>query len=328
MSVPEELSQFSCMYCGAVLKQEELVISEPENVQGEVAGLEERLKLIWENDKEEAEELIDQILELDKYNAAANQIYAVMHFSDMILNHLDAMEYFTRSEYTAYFDKYRIKCRPIVETVERYVVMASDQAESFMHQLAAEMVKNLDDCVKADKKLRSGQARSMKRDQYKMILAIYTIPMIREQKLGISERLSDIIVEEWMKVHPKSVLRKGSYKDMVAGFRKGKMCFITTAVCESFGKPDDCYELMSFRNFRDTHMMSTENGRALVEEYYDIAPGIVTCIDMEENRASIYGAIWEDYLKPCLMDIEAGKTAACEKRYTEMIWDLKAKYLS
>ena len=29
------------------------------------------------------------------------------------------------------------------------------------------------------------------------------------------------------------------------------VCFVTTAVCDSFGKSDDCFELTTFRNFRD-----------------------------------------------------------------------------
>lgn len=328
LSIPEELLQFSCMYCGAVLRQEELVCSGLEKKKEKTRTLEKKLEQIWEKDREEAEELIDQILELDKFNVLANQIYGKMHFSEIVLEYLNAMESFTRSEYTAYFDKYRIKCRPIVETVDRYALMASDHGEQFMHQLASELVKNLNDHVNTDKKLRSRNARSLKLDQYKMILAVYTIPMIQELKLGISDRLSDIIIEEWMRSNPKSVLRKGSYKDMVAGFRKGKLCFITTAVCESFGKPDDCYELTCFRGFRDAYMMSTEEGRKLVDEYYEKAPGIVTCIDMEEKRGSIYASIWENYLEPCLHDIETGREDLCEKRYTEMVRDLTDRYLS
>ena len=39
-----------------------------------------------------------------------------------------------------------------------------------------------------------------------------------------------------------------------------KGCFITSAVCESFGKPDDCYELTMFRSFRDNYLAKEQDG--------------------------------------------------------------------
>ena len=114
----------------------------------------------------------------------------------------------------------------------------------------------------------------------------------------------------------------------MSGFKRGKLCFITTAVCESFGKPDDCYELTSFRRFRDEQMLATPEGRALVEEYYDVAPAIVTCIDLSEERKSVYEDIWSEWLAPCLKDIESGRMADCGKRYAQMVRSLKYRYLS
>ena len=36
-------------------------------------------------------------------------------------------------------------------------------------------------------------------------------------------------------------------------------CFVTTAVCDSFGKSDDCYELTAFRAFRDNWLVKEGN---------------------------------------------------------------------
>lgn len=51
-------------------------------------------------------------------------------------------------------------------------------------------------------------------------------------------------------------------------------CFITTAMVDHFGLADDGVELTTLRNFRDTYMKSTEQGKKEVEEYYQLARDI------------------------------------------------------
>ena len=63
-------------------------------------------------------------------------------------------------------------------------------------------------------------------------------------------------------------------------------CYITTAICEEFGKPDDCYELTSFRNFRDTWLKQQPGGQNLIAQYYKTAPTIVELINKQPNRRS------------------------------------------
>lgn len=41
-------------------------------------------------------------------------------------------------------------------------------------------------------------------------------------------------------------------------------CYITTAVCGSFGKSDDCYELTMFRDFRDSWLRRQEDGKEII----------------------------------------------------------------
>lgn len=292
LSIPEELERFSCMYCGAVLGQNELIMPRQEKAEASCSELEE------------------------------------LHFNRILFEHMDAMESFTRSGYSVYFEKYLKDCTPVIESLNRYALEADDNGALLLGRLAEGLVEEIAAKLESDKSLRSRSAKSIALDKYKMILAIYTIPMILETRLTISDPLADSIVEAWVKRYPKSKIIKGSYEGMVAGFKKGKMCFITTAVCSSFGKPDDCYELTRFREFRDTYMAASEEGRKLVEEYYDVAPGIVTCIDMKEDPASAYKSIWKEYLKPCLSDIEAGRQEACEKRYMQMVRNLEKQYFS
>lgn len=96
-------------------------------------------------------------------------------------------------------------------------------------------------------------------------------------------------------------------------------CYITTAVCEEQGKSDDCYELMSFRNFRDNWLKNQPDGKALIQLYYDTAPAIVEKINRQPNRSNIYRHLNKEYLSKCLAYIEAGENAKCQQIYTAMI---------
>lgn len=109
---------------------------------------------------------------------------------------------------------------------------------------------------------------------------------------------------------------------------KNKGCFITTAVCDKFGRPDDCYELMMFRNFRDEWLYYQPDGRKLINEYYVEAPMIVEKIDAMNNSEEIYNKIWNEYLEPCLRYIEAGDNNKCKKLYIDMVRTLQHKYVN
>ena len=104
-------------------------------------------------------------------------------------------------------------------------------------------------------------------------------------------------------------------------------CFVTTAVCDSFGKPDDCAELTAFRKFRDGWLSSQPDGKSLIAEYYSVAPLIVEKINRLADAAQIYENIWRKYLSPCLTFIERGENLACKNKYVEMVRELKSRYL-
>ena len=87
--------------------------------------------------------------------------------------------------------------------------------------------------------------------------------------------------------------------------------FIITAVCENFGKADDCYELTAFRKFRDTWLVHQPDGKDLIDEYYRIAPQIVSNISYLKISSTIFDNIWKEHLAPCLSFIENDQNQSC-----------------
>lgn len=101
--------------------------------------------------------------------------------------------------------------------------------------------------------------------------------------------------------------------------KPGSQCFITTAVCKAQGLPDDTWQLMRLRTFRDDYLLSSAEGKALVKEYYRIAPTIVELIDALTNGASIYNYLNNNFITLALQRISVGDNAGAQAVYTAMV---------
>jgi hypothetical protein len=106
-------------------------------------------------------------------------------------------------------------------------------------------------------------------------------------------------------------------------------CFITTAVCKTLHKPDNCLELTKFRHFRDTFMQTTPEMREEVAEYYIIAPKICEKIDAagKAKAAKKYTSIWENFLKPSFEALDKGDKQKAYTLYKNMVMELQGELL-
>ena len=97
-------------------------------------------------------------------------------------------------------------------------------------------------------------------------------------------------------------------------------CYITTAVCQRDGKPDDCEELQTLRHFRDTYMKATIYREALVKRYYELAPAIVRSIQGKPERIaeSIYREL-RLYIGKAIDAIKRGDNARAMVIYCDMV---------
>jgi hypothetical protein len=99
----------------------------------------------------------------------------------------------------------------------------------------------------------------------------------------------------------------------------GSPCFITTAICERLGKPDDCFELTTLRHYRDTWLINSDGGEELIKEYYRIAPLIVSKIKTSDKFEELCQYLLENYINPCLYLISISKYEECRDKYIEMV---------
>jgi len=96
-------------------------------------------------------------------------------------------------------------------------------------------------------------------------------------------------------------------------------CFITTAVCEAHGLPDDCTELTTLRGFRDIYMESTPSGRALVELYYATAPALVTRINARADKNDLYAHLRNAFIVPAVAAVSRGENEKAQRVYHDMM---------
>ena len=101
-------------------------------------------------------------------------------------------------------------------------------------------------------------------------------------------------------------------------------CYITTAVCEYYGKSDDCFELETLRAFRDRWLAVQPDGISLIKQYYQEAPNIVKWLKESSNYAVLCRHLLETYIIPCVYLIGEGEYERCKKLYLSMVTELKA----
>ena len=282
LSIPEGLAEFSCLYCGQRLTMDQLLRELPD---GNCAG--------------------------DYADFQRNALHAAVDFPK-------SMEHMSKPLFFDYFDAYYAACRAPFEALERCAAATADK-EKLAQEAATWLMEQVDAWLRAQKGWDFKPKRSEIRDRTKFTIAIFLVPTAQKCAPIIGERFCEKLRGEWIARYPDSPFELTTYENLAAGFKKTPWCFVTTAVCEFYGQPDDCAMLTAFRSFRDGYLRKQPEGEAEIAEYYDKAPGIVARIDCCEDRAAIYPMLYERYLAPCMEALENNDPAQCHQIYRGMM---------
>lgn len=102
-------------------------------------------------------------------------------------------------------------------------------------------------------------------------------------------------------------------------------CFITTSCVKYFGLDDNCYELTTLRNFRDTQLIKSTEGLHLVQQYYAIAPRLVKKLESDRDRKNIFNEIFIQIQLACSA-IENKDYKKARAIYKEVVRHLMNRY--
>ncbi|MCD7954378.1 MAG: hypothetical protein LUG93_01170 [Lachnospiraceae bacterium] len=231
------------------------------------------------------------------------------------------MEYFQKKNYTDAFQTMYQENISVFDAIEKHY-KTEEGGEKFLTELADALTayaqEQLDACTRKSKK------EHLLMD-LNLTMAVFVLPMVLEFHGESSKPLSESMVASWKRQFPKTNIQAADFSTIEAGFHK-TWCYITTAVCRTFGKPDDCYELATLRDYRDTYLAESPGGAELILEYYDKAPSIVKHIDQQPDAESIYRSIWDEWLSPCISMIEDGRKEECREHYVDMVHTLQKEY--
>ena len=277
LEIPEELSEFSCMYCGARLRREQLV---DDDSQALLETLQEKLPAC-------------------------------------VTDYRNTVKYLFPEKYEDHYRSYKKECRQVLESINHL-------PEALHEALAKSLVESIEAWAALYAKNKRGEDSLL--EEARFTLCLLMVPALQQVAPWQGKAFSQTLRDVWVEAHPKQMFSVTTYDEIAGGFRKKKLCFITTAVCAYQGKGDDCAELTAFRRFRDGWLMDQPDGRELVQRYYEIAPGIVTAIDLTEPDR-VYPALWDTWLKPCYEALQAGQLQTCKRQYTAMVRHLEKKYL-
>lgn len=232
-----------------------------------------------------------------------------------------AMKNFKKGRYAPAFEEYYKKNLHTFEALEEGYNNAVDK-EQFLINMAEELAGAATEGLAACKRKSARENEMM---EYNLRMVTYVLPSMLRYEGNSSAPLCEAVLKAWKEHFPESRISAARFEEIEAGFHK-KWCYITTAVCETFGKPDDCYELTLLRDYRDHYLMNREDGEEVIREYYDVAPTIVKRINKLSNREEVYLDIWNTYLHPCISMIEHQEMEECRELYIKMVRTLQETY--
>lgn len=106
--------------------------------------------------------------------------------------------------------------------------------------------------------------------------------------------------------------------------KKKSGCFVTTAVCDILGKDDKCFELEILRRFRDETLLTDENSKQLVYEYYDISPKLVSKIINLKNKNEFAKYLLNSHINFIIDEIQSNNKHKAISLYKNMLCEIES----
>lgn len=103
-------------------------------------------------------------------------------------------------------------------------------------------------------------------------------------------------------------------------------CFITTAVCSTLNKADDCDELKTMRWYRDKIQAENKEMALLIKEYYRVAPLVVKEIHSSSEERNVYKQLWRRNISSIYQNIKRKEYRKATLEYIDMLEGLCKQY--
>lgn len=302
MQAPANRESILCMFCGEKI---DLTRIEPVQQEAESASI----------SKEKA---------ADAGKCFENLNFVLEHAGVACRNYTEKVRAFKKDSYYGLFESYKKENYTFYTSIKLTLDHAPEDAlDGIYHQIAASFIRAHEAELEQVKKKNEKFSVQMDKN---MFMAIYVLPSIKEIRGERADELAEAICKEWGSSFKDSNIIASDYDSIAQGFKR-KLCYVTTAVCQNIGKGEDCEELRLIKEFRDSYLSSTKEGRVLIEEYYDIAPTLIKRMAKDSKAQAKYVWLWNTYLAPCVAYIKAGQAEDCKETYCSMMEELRKTYM-
>lgn len=303
MQAPADRESILCMFCG-------------EKIDLEEAQAEAEKKL---------EEQIDDVIDSIKKKREENLQFVLGHVGAVCQEYREKVKAFKKDSYSGLFENHKQVNYAFYTSIKQVLISAVDveELDSIYRQIAGAFIEEQKAALEQVRKKNDKFSMQMDKN---MFMVIYVLPAIKEIRADKADRLAEVICEEWRKAFKDSNISAADYDSIAQGFKR-KLCYVTTAVCLNLNKGEDCEELRLIKEFRDGYLSSTEEGQALIDEYYDIAPTLVKRIAKDAGAQEKYVWLWNTYIAPCVEYIKNGRPGDCKETYCDMMDVLRREYM-
>ena len=249
---------------------------------------------------------------------------ALTRVAPQIFNEMDAsLALFHKDTYKTGYESFLQKYDELFSQVEQ--LTEEDLEDKELIQKTGDI---LAECV--EKNCEEIDSRA-KRDKYMLNVNLFMVSFVLPGILEVASRrvgrpLADGICEVWATHFKGAHIQAASSLDIDGGFKR-KLCYVTTATCTALGLPADCEELKLLKDYRDSVLMRTLDGRELIQQYYDIAPTIVKRIDKLSDSDQVYLELYNHYINPCIVNIREENFKRCKEIYCDMVEMLKDRFI-
>lgn len=173
---------------------------------------------------------------------------ALQELQELIRTCYKPMQDFKKHLYEGVFQNFYSSHRSMFEAME-YVYQQEKEPESWIRKLVSCVIGEAEADLKT---CRFKGQRNQRLLDYNFLLSVYLVPAVLKYPAKISEPFADTLIASWNENFGTSI-GKASFDDIDDGFHR-KLCYITTAICESLGKGADCRELKLLKEYRDHYL--------------------------------------------------------------------------
>lgn len=239
---------------------------------------------------------------------------------------IEKISSFKLGDYKIAFEKYYSENSALYDEINEDIKdFSEEEIDEYLNNLANIFVNHF---YNEYKEIESKSKKNNYVTEHNTPLVVYVFPGIlkfNEKKWSV--KLCDLIKDKWNDSFKGLKISYDTFESINGGF-KTKLCYITTAICDTLNLDDNCKELSLLRHYRDEILVNYPEGKDIIKEYYNIAPTMVKRINRESNCKEIYETLYKEYISICVNDIENSMFDECKEKYIEMVNLLKSRYIN